>query len=50
MLHMSVLDARFLLVDLEADGGKQIEGRGLNLMTSGGRSLPSPKKGYKLRL
>ena len=50
MLHMSVLNARFLLVDLEADDGKQIDGQGLNLMAAGGRSSSSSKKGYKFRL
>ena len=50
MLNMSVLNSKFLLVDVEEDGGKKIEERGLNLTTSGGRSLISGKKGYELRL
>ncbi len=48
MLYMSVLNARFLLVELEVDGARQIEGRGLNWMRSSGRS--SSKKGGKFKL
>ena len=39
MLHMSVLNARLLLVDLEADGGKQIE--------TGNSARPIPCPGFK---
>ena len=49
MLHVLVLNARFLLVELEADGTRQIEGGGLNWRRSHGRSdLFKPDGKFKL--
>ena len=48
--HISVLNARFLLVELEADGERQIERGGLNLRRpqgiSGVMKTPSKFKYY----